>query len=557
MIGWNDARVAAAAGAKLLRRASQSDGPQRCSIDSREVRPGDLFVGLRGEHVDGGDYAEQALRAGAWGVLVAPEHAPASADEPPRLPERARAPAGEVPAARERTVAQADGAVLTHPDPLAAMQSLAHEWRRALGEEGAKVVAITGSTGKTSTKDILAALLRDAREQLGGDTVASEANLNTEIGLPLTVLGAPAGTRALVLEMAMRGRGQIAQLTAIARPEVGVIVNVGPVHLEQLGTVEAVAATKAELIAGMAPGTTVVVPAGEPLLEPHLRADQRTMTFGEGGEVELVGRAANGEVTILDRTQVQGAGGGRSSAAGSGGADHRADDKPHRAGDTHSGERITVRPSFAQSHNLRNLLAATAAARALGVTPRGRLDVELSALRGERVALANGIVLINDCYNANPMSMRAALDELAASEGDRRVAVLGDMLELGGQERRLHREIGAYARARGVDLLLTVGPLASEMGKEEGGEGSVYSVPDAVAAAKLLGKLLRGGDVVLVKGSRGMELERVAQALTAEPLGGGNAHAPEPRPPDPPRHGSGPSGADALAPHALGRDGSN
>ena len=127
-----------------------------------------------------------------------------------------------------------------------------------------------------------------------------------------------------------------------------------------------------------------------------------------------------------------------------------------------------MRPSFAQSHT-RNLLAATAAARALGVTPHGRLDVEFSALRGERVALANGIVLINDCYNANPMSMRAALDELAASEGARRVAVLGEMLELGGEERRLHREIGEYARARGVDLLLTVGPLAREMGEGNGG----------------------------------------------------------------------------------------
>jgi UDP-N-acetylmuramoyl-tripeptide--D-alanyl-D-alanine ligase len=452
--GWGAERIAAAAGARVVR--GREGAPCRVVIDSREAGPGDLLVGLRGERTDGGAYAEGALRAGAWGVLVAPEYADALVNG-----------------------AAASGAVLTHPDPLAAMQSLACEWRKALGEEGAKVVAITGSTGKTSTKDILAALLRAAEEGLGGDAVASEANLNTEIGLPLSVLAAPVSTRALVLEMAMRGTGQIAELTAIARPEVGVIVNVGPVHLEQLGSLEAVAAAKAELIAGMAPGSTVVVPAREPLLEPHLRADQHTVTFGEGGDVEMVERASNGEVTIVDRAR--------------------------------GGERITVRPSFAQSHNLRNLLAAAAAARALGVTPRGRLEVEFSALRGERVALANGIVLINDCYNANPMSMRAALDELAVSGGSRRVAVLGDMLELGGQERRLHRELGAYARARGVDLLLTVGPLAREMGQE--GDGSVYSVPDAREAATLLGRLLRAGDVVLVKGSRGMELERVAQAL--------------------------------------------
>jgi UDP-N-acetylmuramoyl-tripeptide--D-alanyl-D-alanine ligase len=548
--GWDADRIATAAGARV---AQGRDGaPHRVVIDSREAQPGDLFVGLRGEHVDGGAYMEQALRAGAWGVLVAPEHADALARGASTAPAQAQTPA----------TAQAGGAVLTHPDPLAAMQSLAREWRKALGEEGAKVVGITGSTGKTSTKDILAALLSNAREELGGPTVASKANLNTEIGLPLAVLAAPAGTKALVLEMAMRGSGQIAELTAIAQPDVGVIVNVGPVHLEQLGTVEGVAAAKAELIAGMVAGATVVVPAGEPLLESHLRADQHTVTFGEGGDVELVGRAANGEVTILDRTR---AGGGSASisAESSGGAHHGADhahrdaDHAHRGADhvrhgadhARQGERITVRPSFAQSHNLRNLLAATAAARALGVTPRGRLEVELSALRGERVALANGIVLINDCYNANPMSMRAALDDLAASEGDRRVVVLGDMLELGVEERRLHREIGAYARARGVDLLLTVGPRASEMGKEEG-EGAVYSVPDAAAAAQLLGRLLREGDVVLVKGSRGMQLERVAQALAAEsggPLGSDTA-------------GIGRAGIDApagasTAPHALGQDG--
>ncbi len=532
MTGWGVERIATAAGARVSR--VRDGAPRRVVIDSREAQPGDLFVGLRGEHVDGGDYAEQALRAGAWGVLVAPEYAEALVRGASAMQTRTQTQA----------TAEVGGAVLTHPDPLTAMQSLAHEWRKALGEEGAKVVGITGSTGKTSTKDILAALLSGAQEELGGPTVASKANLNTEIGLPLSVLAAPAGTKALVLEMAMRGSGQIAELTAIAQPEVGVIVNVGPVHLEQLGTIEGVAAAKAELIAGMAPGATVVVPAGEPLLESHLRADQHTVTFGEGGDVELVGRAANGEVTILDRTYTEGASGRRTSGASPGGAHRGGADHAHR------GERITVRPSFAQSHNLRNLLAATAAARALGVTPRGRLEVELSALRGERVALANGIVLINDCYNANPMSMRAALDDLAASEGNRRVAVLGDMLELGREERRLHREIGAYARARGVDLLLTVGPRASEMGKKEE-EGAVYSVPDAAAAAELLRGLLREGDVVLVKGSRGMELERVAQALVAEPggqLGSDTAGIG--------RAGMGAPGAGAAtARHALGQDG--
>jgi UDP-N-acetylmuramoyl-tripeptide--D-alanyl-D-alanine ligase len=486
VIDWGAAQIAAAAGARLIHAGSDASAtPRRVVIDSREVHPGDLFVGLPGKRVDGGSHAAQALRAGAWGVLVAPAYVGSGeGDAPVMSPGSAVIPAdARVPA----------GAVLVHPDPLAGLQSLAHAWRRALGEEGARVVAITGSTGKTSTKDILAALLRDAEARLGGPTLASHANLNTEIGLPLAVLAAPRGTRALVLEMAMRGRGQIAELTAIAEPEVGVIVNVGPVHLEQLGSLEAVAAAKAELIAGMAPGTTVVVPAGEPLLEPHLRSDQRTVTFGEGGDVELVGLTPDGEVTIVDHT--------------------RAD------------ERIVVRPSFAQSHNLRNLLAAVAAARALGVTPAGRLEVEFSALRGERIALGNGIVLINDCYNANPMSMRAALEDLAATARGRRVAVLGDMLELGPEERRLHREVGEYTGAQGVELLVAVGPLAGGMG--EGFVGPVHRVADAEQAAELLPGLLRAGDTVLVKGSRGVGLERVAQRLAGGVGASGAAGSPE------------------------------
>ena len=163
------------------------------------------------------------------------------------------------------------GEVLAHPDPLAALAALARAWRRELGARGMRVVAITGSTGKTSTKDILAAILSTQLR-----TVASPENFNTEIGLPLAILAAPGDSEALVLEMAMRGAGQIAELTAIAEPDVGVIVNVGPVHLELLGTLEAIAAAKAELIAGLREGATIVVPVDEPLLRRHLRAELRT-----------------------------------------------------------------------------------------------------------------------------------------------------------------------------------------------------------------------------------------------------------------------------------------
>ncbi|MEA2250461.1 MAG: UDP-N-acetylmuramoyl-tripeptide--D-alanyl-D-alanine ligase, partial [Solirubrobacteraceae bacterium] len=399
-------------------------------------RPGDLFVGLPGERVDGGRFAVQALAAGAWGVLVAPEHADAARCAPP-------------------------GVLIAADDPLAALQRLATAWRRELG---CPVVGITGSVGKTSTKDVLAAMLaQDLR------TFANRENLNTEIGLPLTVLEAPPGTQALVLEMGMRGPGQIAELAAIAEPDVAVVTAVAPVHLELMGSIEAIAAAKAELVAALRPGGTAVVPAGEALLDAHRRDDVTTVTFGPGGDVE----------ELPGGLELRSAGGGA---------------------------------VISSAHMRRNALAALAAARALGVEPTGVLDVVLSSLRGQRIELAGGIVVVDDCYNANPMSMRAALDDLAASASGRRVAVLGDMLELGPDEARFHAEVGAHARGAGVELLVAVGPRAAHMAD---GYGEVVAVPDAAAAAAAVPGLLRAGDTVLVKGSRGVGLEVVARALGA------------------------------------------
>jgi UDP-N-acetylmuramoyl-tripeptide--D-alanyl-D-alanine ligase len=427
--------------------------------------PGELFVGLGGQHADGGSYAIEALQAGAWGVLVAPQHARAAVG----------AAAGRV--------------ILAHDDPQAALRALARAWRLELRAHGAEVVAITGSTGKTSTKDILAALLCSHRF-----TVTSPQNYNTEIGLPLALLGAPVETEVLVLEMAMRAAGQIAQLTGIAKPDVGVILNVGPAHLELLGSLEAIAAAKAELIAGMEPGTSAVVPAREQLLRPHLREDLRVITFDDGANP-----SRRVDVSCQPET---------SAPADVSLAERRPDGTVViRA----QGEDIALRPSFGQAHNLRNLVAAVGAARALGVTPRGSVAVRFGARRGERSLLPGGVVLIDDCYNANPMSMKAAIDDLAETASARRVAVLGDMLELGPDAPRYHREIGAYVASRGVELLVTVGELAAEIGA--GFAGETYSVADPAAAAELLGELLRDRDTVLVKGSRGVELERVADAL--------------------------------------------
>jgi UDP-N-acetylmuramoyl-tripeptide--D-alanyl-D-alanine ligase len=450
MRSWTPQQIAEAAGARLAAPAPHAGGPTRVTIDSREAGPGDLFVGLPGESRDGGRFAAQALAAGAWGVLVAPQHAEDARCAPP-------------------------GALIAADEPLTALQSLARAWRRALG---AKAIAITGSTGKTSTKDILAALLAPHRE-----TFVSRGNFNTEIGLPLELLAAPEGTEALVLEMGMRGAGQIAELAAIAEPDVGVIVNIGPAHLELLGSLEAIAAAKAELIADLPAHGTAVIPANEPLLDPHRRDDIATVTFGPGGDVTLISQTPEGHVAIDAQ-----------------------------------GERIQLKLDFHQQHLRGNLLAAVAAARAIGVRPSGELTVAFSGRRGERRRLRSGVTVIDDCYNANPMSMRAALDDLAATTGEgRRVAVLGDMLELGPEEARFHAEIGAHAAACGVELLVAVGERSRAMA--EAFDGEVQLTADAAQAATLVPKLIRTGDTVLVKASRGIGLERVAEALAdaAEP----------------------------------------
>ncbi len=444
---WSPQQIATAAAARLIAPPPTTTGPDRVTIDSRDAGPGALFVGLPGANHDGGRFAPNALAAGAWGVLTTPEHA-------------------------QNATCAAPGVLLAAGDPLNALQRLATAWRRTLK---ADVIGITGSTGKTSTKDILRGLLSVDRR-----TVASRANFNTGIGLPLEILAAPAGTEVLILEMGMRGAGQIAELAAIAEADVAVIVTIGPVHLELLGSVEAIAAAKAELIAGLKPGGTAVVPADEPLLEPYLeRTDIEVVRFGPGGDVQL---------KAVDQARLR-------IALGR--------------------ETVALEVPFTQAHLRTNLLAAIAAARAVGVRPGGRLEVALSPGRGQRITLPGPVTLIDDCYNANPMSVGAALDDLAATAGDRRrVAVLGDMLELGPDELRYHAEAGEHAGAAGVDLLVTVGPLAAAIADRF--ERESYAVSDAGEAAALLPELVQPGDVVLVKGSRGVGLELVCEALQGE-----------------------------------------
>jgi UDP-N-acetylmuramoyl-tripeptide--D-alanyl-D-alanine ligase len=399
----------------LGRLEAEVDEVTGVEIDSRRVGPGDLFVAVRG----GVDYVEQAREQGS--------------------------------------------ATLVPDDDFAAMAALG---RAVRDRSDAQVVGITGSTGKTSTKDILAALCAPHRK-----TIAAEASYNAELGLPLTLCRIEPDTELVIAELAMRGFGQIAALCEIARPTLGVITAIGPVHLEFVESVEGVARAKAELLQALPQGAKAVVPAGVPELEPHLRRDLEVIRVG--GDVR--------RRTFSD---------GRLEAEV-------------------SGEMVGLDVPFEAAHQVENTLTAVAAYWALGLPldaiGEGTGQIRLSRLRGEELPLAGGGVLINDCWNANPTSMAAALRDLATRNGGRRIAVLGGMAELGPEGPRYHREIGALAND--VDVVVGVGQLARDY-------GPTHWVADAEAAAKLLEELLEPGDVVLVKGSRAVGLERVAQNLT-------------------------------------------
>jgi UDP-N-acetylmuramoyl-tripeptide--D-alanyl-D-alanine ligase len=443
-------QIAAACGAEIVARG-EVGAPVRATIGSGETGPGDLFFGLPGERVNGGEFAPAAVEAGAWGVVVD------------------SASASKLSLPSDRDEASAAGAwVFVVADPLAALQALARAWRRELG---ARVVGVTGSVGKTSVKDI-------ARALLPGRVHANRENLNTEIGLPLTVLEAPEDSDVLVLEMAMRGVGQIAELAVIAEPEVAVITNVGPVHVELLGSVEAIAAAKAEVLAALPSGGAAVAPAEAGLLEPHLDGVPRLLRFGPGGDVfALESRVVDGVTEALIETP--------------------------------AGQQSFQFP-FAEAHNLENALAAVAVGVALGAPLAEMADraanIGFSRFRGERLEMGDGIVLVNDCYNANPVSMRAALSHLASLEGERRIAVLGEMAELGSGATGYHREIGESARAGGVDLLVGVGEPARDYGPDE-----LVGTPEE--AAEWLAAQAEPGDTILVKGSRSAGLEAVAKTL--------------------------------------------
>jgi UDP-N-acetylmuramoyl-tripeptide--D-alanyl-D-alanine ligase len=324
----------------------------------------------------------------------------------------------------------------------------------------ARVVGITGSMGKTSTKDILAALCSPSAR-----TIAAEASFNNEIGVPLTLCRLEPDTEVCILELAMRGFGQIAELCGIARPQIGVVTNIGPVHLELVESIEGVLRAKGELVAALPVGSTAVVPEDFPV-------DRDDIDVVHVGPVE-------GEV-IDGRTIVGG-----------------------------------VSFNFTARHQAQNAATALAAVDALGLPRPESVDVDFARWRGEERQLPGGGLLINDAYNANPVSMRAALAYLVERAGDRRrVAILGDMAELGRTGPKYHREVGEAAAELGIDEVLAVGELSR--GYLIGGVPG-RSVANVHEALREVDEVVRPGDAVLVKASRAVGLEAVADALTRVP----------------------------------------
>ena len=416
-------------------------------LDGRQVEPGGLFVAFAGEHVDGHDYAGQAGRAGAVAVL------------------------GSRPTPLSTVVVK---------DAQAALQALAAHVATRL-RDGLTVAGLTGSRGKTSTKDLLAAVLSSTAQ-----TIATAGSLNNELGVPLTMLRAGAATRFLVLEMGARRTGDIAALTGLVAPDIAVVTNVGQAHVAHFGSRGAIARAKGELVRGLTPGGTAVLNADDPRV-----AAMRALT---DGPVLTFGQAEHADVRVLDLA-----------------LDGLA--RPFFTLRTADASAPVALP-LVGAHQALNASAAAAAGLVAGVpldmAAAALATASLSKWRLERRDLAGGATLLNDSFNADPDSARAALDALAAIEGQRRIAVLGEMLELGDDSEAEHRAVGEYAASR-ADVVAAVGEAAQPIA-DGAGERAVALAGNDAAVDWLRGHLA-AGDVVLVKASRAARLDEVAAAL--------------------------------------------
>ena len=447
-------RIAQLANGRLV----QGDGNgivRRVSTDSRTLQPGDLFVPLRGENFDGHKFVAQAGERGAVGAMVEESWKGAAPDT---------------------------FALIRVPDTLAGYQTLAANYRKSLP---LKVVVITGSNGKTSTKDFVAATL-----SRGFRVTKTEGNFNNHVGLPQTMLAALVSDEIAVWEIGMNHPGEIAALSKLAAPDVGIITNVGLAHIEFMGSREAIAVEKGALAEAVEANGTVILNADD----PHSRGiAERTRA-----KVILAG-IENGFVHATEVTQ------------SSSGCEFTILEGAHRC---------RAQLPVPGIHMVQNAMLAVAAGRAFGLSleecAAGLASTPLTKARLQ-IKEINGIRFIDDSYNANPDSMKAALRTLVELDTDgRRVAVLGQMSELGEESERGHREVGEAAAAFGIDELIAVGATGAEIARaaRQAGLRKSTSVQEAEEAAERLGETASPGDLILVKGSRSARMERVLEAFS-------------------------------------------
>jgi len=415
------------------------------SVDSRTLAPGDLYFALAGANHDGHDFVGQALAKGAAAVVV------------------------------ERPV-QVGGPVLRVADTLEALQALAGWARRRWGGQ---VVAVTGSAGKTTTKEVIAHMLETALP-----VARSSGNLNNHVGVPLSILRISEEARVAVLEIGMNHAGEIRRLARIAAPDIGVVTNVGHAHVEFFSSIDEVALAKRELIEALPPGGVAVLNAD----------DERVARFREvhSGAVVTYGLSAS--------------------------ADVRAEEVEYHSGGARFrvGDSVWFDSPLAGAHGVLNVLAGIAVAGVLGIEPDLLREAVRSLASGDmrgRRLIHKGVTVFDDCYNSNPEAARRMLDLLGAEPARRRVAVLGEMLELGRWSESLHREVGLYAAARGIDLLIGIRGAARHMVEAGHSCGAAIFFDDPAQAGEFLRGELRPGDAVLFKGSRGTRVEMALRSF--------------------------------------------
>ncbi len=444
--------IVAATGADTAQR--EKDNFTDVVTDTRKISEGVLFVALRGERFNGEDFAGEALSKGAAGVMVSTA----------------------CPAEKLRDIR---GTVLRVKDTQRAYQQIAHLWRRKFR---LPVIAITGSNGKTTTKELVAAVL-----SAKGPVLKTQGNFNNEIGLPLTLLGLRREHRAAVVEIGMRGLGQIEALAPIAEPSVGIVTNVGETHLELLGTMENIARAKAELVEAIPSGGTVILNGDNDYvaaMREKAAPGVRVLTFGLEREADVRGRDIRIEENVTRFT----ADCGKESCE-------------------------YLLPMVGQ-HNVYNALAAITAGIALGLSSEeireGLSHSEAAKMRFE-VQQKGEYRIVNDAYNASPMSMTAAIRTLSELAPGRKIAVMGDMLELGAASEEAHFRVGAELAEKEFAAVVTRGEMGKRIaeGAEKGGIREVYPCASHEEAAEVLKRILQPGDTVLFKGSRGMQMEKI------------------------------------------------